>query len=681
MKVSRQRLKPGSGHLKCEMFNDGPTRVLRIVNVNPIIYQQVQQLLHSLNNASNNNKDTEVGHDKTNEVYIHLPGGIGISLVMWLNQEYEELVYTYFKMIDLNFEQTDSQRKIDFKIDSIQACNQLLNSQRKNFIYIQMPTNSSIDESQKEVAIRLDRMLTSVPLKKLPPALSVTMSQKFNYENLVLIKELRVDLADVNLQIEEKLLWKLLQFIGFNKENIQRSISKKVEEEPQHDETTRRHNYLNIQESILNLLNSNDNTNSFKICSNLTNNYYKSIIDSLILSSKSTKYCFNEFKINTIKMNLSVYKTSKLSNDLIKIKSSLGIPLIQFENARIELNPFLLMNEYDSSTAIGNIVTKHYAQELKSHAMRILGSVDFLGNPLGLYADFLDSFSSVLSNGDFTELIFNLTHGVANSASKFTGSLSNELTELSMDEKHQETRETIRNNFSNGSVDHFIGGALGFAVGVFGGLTSVFSQTYRGYSENGLSGAFIGLGKGAIGTVSKPVVGILDLANGVATAIRDTSKTIDKMEIPRIRETRCCSTPGALLTSFASTDADGQKMLYKVNNFYLNEKYMSSEQLDDFLIGLVTSERVLFLAKSSSVNEPNIIYQATYQELKGMKIVDENLKTYLELFLENPVNGETKSSRFQCKNRVVFNSFANKVRFAKASYDETKYAIVYDFEE
>ncbi len=541
-----------------------------------------------------------------------------------------------------------------------------------------MPTNSSIEGFDGGSQVKISSLVTNHS-----PALSIRMHQNFNYENLILVKELNIDLADVNLQIEEKLLWKLLQFIGFNKEAMQRSKLDSNAECSSHEDA-REDLYLNVHESILNLLNSNDNSNSFKVCSNLTNNYYKSIIDSLIQNSKSTKYCFNEFKINPIKMNLSVYKTSKLASDLIKIKSSLGIPLIQFENARIELNPFLLMNEYDTSTAIVNIVTKHYAQELKSHAMRILGSVDFLGNPLGLYADFLDSFSSVLSNGDFTELMFNLTHGVANSASKFTGSLSNELTELSMDEKHQETRETIRNNFSNGSVDHFIGGALGFAVGVVGGLTSVFSQTYRGYTENGLTGAFVGLGKGAIGTVSKPVVGILDLANGVATAIRDTSKTIDKMEIPRTREPRCCSTPGALLTSFSGTDADGQKMLYKVNSFNLNEKYMAFEQLDDLvetLIGLVTSERVLFLTKTSGSYEFNTIYQATYQELKGMRVVDENYKTYVELFLENPTNGETKSPRFKCKNRFVFNSFANKVRFAKASYDETKYAIVYDFEE
>jgi vacuolar protein sorting-associated protein 13D len=309
----------------------------------------------------------------------------------------------------------------------------------------------------------------------------------------------------------------------------------------------------------------------------------------------------------------------------------------------------------------------------------IKGSVDFLGNPLGLYADFMDSFSNVLANGDVTELVFNLTHGVANSASKFTGSLSNELTELAMDERHQETREIIRNNFNNGSVDYFIGGALGFAVGVVGGLTSMVSQTYRGFSEYGLSGAIVGFGKGAIGTVSKPVVGVLDLANGVASAIRDSSKTLDKMEIPRIRETRCCSTPSALLTPFSRTDADGQKILYQINNFDLAEKFIAIEQVDhspnmNELIGLVTNERVLFLCKTQK--EFLTIFQVTYEEMNGMRFVEEEQnKFYMEFYVENVLTGEIKLPRLRT-NLSAFNSFANKVRFAKAMFDEAKYGII-----
>jgi vacuolar protein sorting-associated protein 13D len=107
------------------------------------------------------------------------------------------------------------------------------------------------------------------------------------------------------------------------------------------------------------------------------------------------------------------------------------------------------------------------------------------------------------------------------------------------------------------------------------------TQTYRGFYENGVSGAFAGLGKGAVGTVSKPIVGMLDFTNGIASAIRETSKTSYKMEVARVRESRVCATPGALLTPFSRSDAEGQKTLYQVNSNNLNEKYISMEQLTD----------------------------------------------------------------------------------------------------
>lgn len=80
--------------------------------------------------------------------------------------------------------------------------------------------------------------------------------------------------------------------------------------------------------------------------------------------------------------------------------------------------------------------------------------------------------------------------------------------------------------------------------------------------------------------MSKPIVGVLDFATGIASAIREQSKTIYKMEIPRTRETRCCATAGSLLATFSRSDSNGQKILYQVNNYNLNEKFLALEQLN-----------------------------------------------------------------------------------------------------
>lgn len=58
------------------------------------------------------------------------------------------------------------------------------------------------------------------------------------------------------------------------------------------------------------------------------------------------------------------------------------------------------------------------SQELLSQAARILGSVDFLGNPMGLLNDVSEGVSGLIKYGNVGGLIRNVTHGVSNSAAK-----------------------------------------------------------------------------------------------------------------------------------------------------------------------------------------------------------------------------------------------------------------------
>ena len=166
---------------------------------------------------------------------------------------------------------------------------------------------------------------------------------------------------------------------------------------------------------------------------------------------------------------------------------------------------------------------------------------------------------------------------------------------------------------------------------------------------------------------------MLDFATGIASAIRETSKTIYKMEIPRVRETRCCaSTPGALLSPFSRTDSNGQKILYQINNYNLNEKFVALEQLNyaESILSLVTNQRVLFIKTSEF--EFKTLYEVNYQEIRGTTIFEEGGKFYLEITLEN--EGMNKSPRFKFESKDSANSLENKIQYAKINYDETFYS-------
>ena len=63
---------------------------------------------------------------------------------------------------------------------------------------------------------------------------------------------------------------------------------------------------------------------------------------------------------------------------------------------------------------------------------------------------------------------------------------------------------------------------LCWSSGIIGGLTSVITSTVEGVkTEGGVSGFFSGLGKGLVGTVTKPVAGALDFASETAQTVRD----------------------------------------------------------------------------------------------------------------------------------------------------------------
>ena len=309
MNISRERLRPGSGQLSVEMLTDGPTRVLKISNINDKSYLSINWQPVDESNLICESETNKI-HVKSLETYINLTGGIGISLIHWIDQEYEELLYSYLKSLEVTFDQNEEGQKLMVNVQSIQICNQLIDASKQNFLYIHNSQNSINETGLNQVA-------SNQIVKKLQPALHIDFLRLFKYDNIITIKHLIIKLFDVNLQVEEKLLWKIIQMAGFDKINEQSpelnaaSNSKQIKKSPNDKSNKTQYESDSIDSDSISL------------------NYYKSRINSLISNSKAIKFSFNKLQIDKVSMTLSVYKTSKLSPDLIKIKSALGIPLIQ----------------------------------------------------------------------------------------------------------------------------------------------------------------------------------------------------------------------------------------------------------------------------------------------------------------------------------------------------------------
>lgn len=68
----------------------------------------------------------------------------------------------------------------------------------------------------------------------------------------------------------------------------------------------------------------------------------------------------------------------------------------------------------------------------------------------------------------------------------FLGSLSDAVGHVTMDDKHEEHRQKLRLIQTAHSTDHIMAGLKGFGLGLYGGLTSIVSQSYTGATQEGL---------------------------------------------------------------------------------------------------------------------------------------------------------------------------------------------------
>ena len=103
----------------------------------------------------------------------------------------------------------------------------------------------------------------------------------------------------------------------------------------------------------------------------------------------------------------------------------------------------------------------------------ILGSTDFLGNPIGFLNDISEGVSGLVSEGNIGGLIKNVAHGAANSTAKVTGTLSYGISKATVHERYDERRLMLRKRRGERSKEHLMAGLKGLGFGMLGGLTSI----------------------------------------------------------------------------------------------------------------------------------------------------------------------------------------------------------------
>ncbi|XP_061647829.1 intermembrane lipid transfer protein VPS13D isoform X2 [Phyllopteryx taeniolatus] len=389
------------------------------------------------------------------------------------------------------------------------------------------------------------------------------------------------------------------------------------------------------------------------------------------------RYYFENLKISLPQVKLSVLTSHKLPADLKALKGTLGFPLVRFEDAVVNMYPFTRVHPYETQEIIINDVLKHFREELISQAAQILGSVDFLGNPIGLLNDVSEGVSELIKYGNVGGLIRNVTHGVSNSAAKFAGTLSDGLGKT-MDNRHQTEREYIRYHGAT-SGEHLVAGIHGLAHGIIGGMTSIITSTVEGVkTEGGVSGFFSGLGKGLVGTVTKPVAGALDFASETAQTVRDmASLSNHRLSVMRVRKPRCCKGPQGLLPRYSALQADGQEQLFRLTDNIQSEFFIAVEPIDSYSV-LISSKVVYFLKPGDHMDREAIFLEIKYDDLYHSLVSKDHGKVYVQLTkkAESTSSGVAipgpshQKPMVHVKNEPLALKISQEINYAKSLYYE-----------
>jgi vacuolar protein sorting-associated protein 13A/C len=332
---------------------------------------------------------------------------------------------------------------------------------------------------------------------------------------------------------------------------------------------------------------------------------------------------FELLHLQPIQLDLSFVRTERInaedtmsSNPMMFFVNVMTMSIGNVNDAPIKLNALMLENARISVPALIANIKSHYTQEVLRQVHVILGSADFLGNPVGLFnsvssgvADiFYEPYQGLVMTDRPQELGIGMAKGASSfvkksvfgfsdSMAKFTGSISKGLAAATLDKEFQDARRMSKNrNRPKHALYGVTSGGNAFASSVASGIGGLARHPLEGAEKEGAFGFVKGVGKGVLGLATKPAIGAFDLASNVAEGVRNTTTVFDAEGLDRVRLTRFIGMDG-IVRPYSQREALGQFWLKTCDDGkYFNEDYIAHLELEgkDMMV-LLTYNRVLMV--------------------------------------------------------------------------------------
>jgi hypothetical protein len=230
-------------------------------------------------------------------------------------------------------------------------------------------------------------------------------------------------------------------------------------------------------------------------------------------------------------------------------KSIVVDALLRLSGASLNFHGVFLRNHIATSNQLSTYLAAHYLSSLKHNVPALLGSLSAIGNPLGLIRGIGDGVSDFVTEpvrgfkrslkeldpgyavdgvARGTESLARHTvGGLADSASLLMETFSKYMAVVTLDRRYAQKRDRRKSlRLKSDSKVTLVGGVeSGFMKLIQGfreGVTGVVRAPIRGAEKRGLEGFAKGLGKGLLGLLVKPIIGITDAATDVMIGVKST---------------------------------------------------------------------------------------------------------------------------------------------------------------
>ncbi|KAI9375312.1 hypothetical protein BJX61DRAFT_494673 [Aspergillus egyptiacus] len=568
---------------------DGPTQTLVLSNfkASKSMYRQ-QRAQTSQSSVSTGFEVKEFDSEVNFKAQVRL-GGIGISLI---NQKMKELLYMTFRDIELKFKESKAYQTLNTTIKWIQIDNQLYGG-----IFPMLLYPSVVPKTGKEMEAHpiFSTMITRV---------------KDDSYGVLYIKYATLLLQQMTLELDEDFVLAMLDFTKvFGAAWTEQQEGKLCEEQLNIPEPTHEGTGQDVYFELLHLQPM-----------------------QLDISFMRTE-------------RVNVEDTLQPSNPLMFVVDVMTMSMGNVNDAPIKMNALLIENARVSLPVLASNIRSHYTQELIRQIHVVLGSADFLGNPVGLFnnvssgvkAIFYEPYQGLVMTDRPQELGYGIAKGVgsfakntvfgfSDSISKLTGSMSKGLAAATLDKEFQDQRRMSKTrNRPKHALYGLTAGGRAFGNSIVSGIEGIARHPLQGAEKEGIQGFFKGVGKGFLGVATKPVIGAFDLASNLAEGVRNTTTVFDAEGLDRVRLTRFIGMDG-IVRPYSQREALGQLWLKTADDGkYFNDDYIAHLELPgrDMLV-MLTYDRIMLVRSKKLETEWDIRLtdiQTISKERTGMSIM------------------------------------------------------------